>query len=441
MKISFDKKYLKICKYVVLTTTVIYLLFQLINSIPSFFDKITAFAGTIYDVSSPVLMGLIIAYLFFGPMDAIEHFLMKRKYFPKKRMLCRGLGLTASYVGVFGFIVLLLFGIYAMIGGQLSENSTISNIIKDITNYLNSNSVSADSVQKFIIDHNIPFGDIINDKLSVAAVFLQDILLGLFNGFADFVISLGGNIFSFLISIILSIYILFSHEYFNDLWNKILFIIFRRSKAGIILKRSLHTINYTFSKYIRGQLIEAFIVGVMSSIVLLFIGIDYAVIIGIIAGICNLVPYVGPFVGIVLAVLMALFSGNIWMVFGSIVGLIIVQQIDCNILSPKIVGDIVGLHPAFIIIAITVGGNLYGLLGMLIAVPIAASVKTLISDWFDFFLLDKYEMYSTDLGSEKLHRNQIVSAFTGTAKQPKQKPVEPVKNGKSTENIKNTEND
>ena len=81
------------------------------------------------------------------------------------------------------------------------------------------------------------------------------------------------------------------------------------------------------------------------------------------------------------------------MVIATIIGLMIVQQIDCNILCPKIVGDIVGLHPALVLIAVTVGGNWFGLLGMIIAVPIAACINTLICDWYEYYMKDSYEKY------------------------------------------------
>ena len=419
MKLNLDKRYAKICKYVILTAVVIYLLFNVIDSIPSAYDTLLKVLSTIYDISTPAIMGLIMAYLFFGPMNAIETFLMKRKYFPKNKMLCRSIGLFTSYIGILGAIVLIFIGIYFMIGGQLSEYSTFSNIYSYIMNYFDSNSISPETIQQFIMEKNIPFGDIINDKLSNIAAFVQDVLSGVFAGLANFLISLGGNIFSMLLSLILSIYLLLSHEYFTDLWNKFFFIIFRKTKGGLVLKRALHTINYTFSKYIRGQLIEACIVAIMSIIVLSIVGVDYAVIIGIISGVCNLIPYVGPFVGIVLAAIMALFSGNLFMIVGAVIGLLIVQQIDSNIIAPKIVGDIVGLHPAFIIVALTIGGNLYGLLGMLIAVPVAASIKNLISDWFEYYIKDKYEIYESDSSFEKMDRNTLVSAFTGNEKTDK----------------------
>ena len=132
----------------------------------------------------------------------------------------------------------------------------------------------------------------------------------------------------------------------------------------------------------RGQLVEACFVGVLSVIVLYFIGIDYALIIGIIAGICNMIPYIGPIIGTILAVIIALLSGQPIKAIWVIIGMLVIQQVDNSLLAPKIVGDSVGLHPVFIMLAIIIGGNVGGLLGMLIAVPVTASLKILLSRWY-----------------------------------------------------------
>lgn len=436
MKLKLDKRYTKFCKYLILTAVIIYLLFRLVDAIPSFYDNLLDLLTGFFDISFPIILGFIIAYLLFAPMNAIECFLMKRKHFPHKRGLCRAIGLIISYICLFAVVIFLIVGIYFMIGGQLSQSSTVSAIFNTVTEYFSNNSLSSDALKELIVEKNIPFGDLIISQLDNITKFLQDIMVSLVEGIGNFIIALGSNIFSLAVSLILSIYVLYSHEYFSSLWDRFFFIVFRNSKAGKIIKRSLHTINYTFSKYIRGQLIEASIVAVLSTLVLSIIGVDYAIVIGIIAGVCNLVPYIGPFVGIVLAGIVALFSGHIWLAVAAVIGLFIVQQIDCNILCPKIVGDIVGMHPGFIIIAITIGGNFAGLLGMLIAVPVAASFKTIISDWFDYYIKAKYEKYKADNQNETLDRDTIVSAFDLSDKPIKETQKTNINENQNTDNEK-----
>ena len=191
--------------------------------------------------------------------------------------------------------------------------------------------------------------------------------------------SIGSSIASFLIAIVLSIYLLKDSEYFIGLWNKLCYLVFRKSKAGIYTKKIFLIIHDVFSKFIRGQLLEAVFVGVLSSIALTIVGIDYAIVIGVIAGICNMIPYVGPIVGTVLAAIMGLLSGRPIKIIYAIIAMLIVQQIDNNLLAPKIVGESVGLHAVFTMLAIIIGGNAFGLIGMLIAVPLAASFRILFN--------------------------------------------------------------
>lgn len=396
MKFNFDKRYLKLCKYIGITTIIIYLAFRLIDSVPFLYDNVLALLGSIWDMSFPIILGFIIAFLMLGPVNAIEGFLKRFKFFKKRNGTCRAIGIVTSYLFVLGFLIALIIGIYFMIGGQISQNSTIGNILVFITDYFETSPVSTESLTKLIGDLNIPFGDVLASQMDSVAAFLQNLISSLFNGIADFVISLGSNIFTLVIAVTCSIYVVASHEFFSDIWDKFFFIIFRGRKSGVVTRRALGIIKTTFAKYIHGQLIEACIVAVMSTVILYIIGVDYAIVLGIICGIFNLIPYIGPFIGIAIAAIFCLFSGELWMVVAVIISLVIVQQIDCNILCPKIVGDIVGLHPALVLIAVTIGGNMNGLLGMIIAVPIAASLKTLIADWFTTYMKADYDKHKEE---------------------------------------------
>ena len=396
MKFNFDKRYLKLCKYIGVTTVIIYLAFRLIDSIPFLYDNVLGFLGGLWDIAFPIILGFIIAFLMLGPVNAIENLLKKNNFFAKRTGVCRAIGIVVSYLAIIGFLIALVCGVYFMIGGQISQNSTISNIFMSITDYFQTNTLSTENLTKLITDMKIPFGDLIASQMDSIASFLQSLIAGLFSGVADFVISLGSNIFNLVIAITCSIYVIASREFFSDIWDKFFFIVFRGKKSGVVLRRALGIIKTTFSKYIHGQIIEASIVAVLSTVILYIIGVDYAIVLGIICGIFNLIPYIGPFIGIAIAAVFALLSGGLWMAVAVIICLVIVQQIDCNILCPKIVGDIVGLHPALVLIAVTIGGNINGLLGMIIAVPIAASLKTLIADWFMTYMQTDYDEHKAN---------------------------------------------
>ena len=289
MKFTFDKRYLKLCKYIGVTTVIVYLAFRLIDSIPFLYDNVLSLFGSIWDIAFPIILGFIIAFLMLGPVTFIEKQLKKLGFFKKRPGACRAIGIVTSYLIIIGFLVALLIGIYFMIGGQISQNSTISNILVFITDYFETSLISTDSLTTLINDLKLPFGDVISSQMGSIATFLQKLITGLFGGLADFVISLGSNIFTFVIAITCSIYVIASHEFFSSIWDKFFYMIFRDKKSGVVLRRALGIIKTTFAKYIHGQLIEALIVAVMSTVVLYVIGLDYAIVLGIICGIFNLI--------------------------------------------------------------------------------------------------------------------------------------------------------
>lgn len=384
MKSDFEKKFFRACICVGITLVLVYIAISVVGFAPSAFIVLWNFILSFFDMLMPVVIGLVIAYLLYGPVNAIERFLTSRKhFFVKKKGGCRAIGIVITYVCVIGIIFLMVLGSYYMIGGQISKSTTINNITKTLNEYFSNNTISAESIQAQIEKYNLPFSDILSNRMEDIAGLVSNFTSWLVSFIFGSAINIGSNLFTWVMGLILSVYFLQSSEYFKKLWRKTFYMIFRNTVIGKNIKHALYVINYTFSNYIRGQLIEAFAVGVLSTLVLYIIGVDYAIVIGVIAGITNLIPYVGPFVGTLLAGIIALLSGDLWLCIWAIIGMQIVQQIDGNILCPMIVGDIVGLQPALIIIAILIGGDYAGLLGMLVAVPICASAKTLIGEWYE----------------------------------------------------------
>ncbi|MBW9171424.1 AI-2E family transporter [Clostridium estertheticum] len=382
---KIDKKLLQYCLYASGTVLLIYMGITIFNDIGDIFSFLSRFIGKIIGLVKPLLMALVIVYLFKPGVKTIENFLQKRKIF-KRAAPRRLVGILAIYLLVIAGIAALISGIYIMIGGKLSNNITISNMTEYLTKYLNNPALSVSSITEKLQNSNISMLGNLNDKITKIVGYVQTYFTTSIGVMTDSVLSIGGNIASFFIALVLSIYLIQDSEYFMDLWEKTFNLIFGKSKVGNKLKEILSIIDITFYKYIRGQLLEACIVGVLSAIVLYFVGIDYALIIGIIAGICNMIPYIGPVVGTILAVIIALLSGQPIRAVWAVVGMIVVQEVDNKLLAPKIVGDSVGLHPVFTMLAIIIGGSVWGLIGMMIAVPVAACFKVLISKWYTYHM-------------------------------------------------------
>lgn len=384
MKIHFDKNLLKYSLYVTLTAIAIYLALTIMSNIGAIFITTFNIIGAGLSLIKPLLIAIVIAYLLYPLTKAIENFLRTNTLYKiKNQSVRRVIAIVSSYLLIIGIILGLIWGIYFMIGGQLSKNTTLTNIMSDISSYLNTNSFSTSSIEDTLKNLNIPFIDNLEPYIIQIVTALQKYIMINLGSMTSNIMSIGSSIASFFIAIIISIYILKDSEYFIALWKKLYYLIFRESHVGKNFSEIFRLINEVFSKFIRGQLLEAFCVGVLSSIALSIVGIDYAVVIGLISGICNMIPYVGPLVGTILAAVMGLLSGSPIKVIYAIIAMLVVQQIDNNLLAPKIVGDSVGLHAVFTMMAILVGVNVGGLLGMLLAVPVAASIRVLFNKWYE----------------------------------------------------------
>ena len=387
MKIEFDKKLLKYSIYVTITAVIIYMAFLIIFNIGSLFKTTFDALSYLADLIKPLLIGIIIAYLLYPITRGIENFSEKNKVYKiQKASTRRVLAVILSYLLIIGIFLGLLCGIYFMIGGQLSNNTTITNMTQAISLYLSNTSFSTESIKKTLDGLNSSLVDTIKPYIIDAIVYLQKYIENNLGNMTSYIMSIGSSIATFFIALIISIYLLKDSEYFMSLWNKLYYLVFRKSNVGSKIAYIFKVIHEVFGKYLRGQLLEAFFVGALSAIALSIVGINYAFVIGIISGICNMIPYIGPVVGTVLAAIIGLLSGRPIKVLYAIGAMLIVQQVDNNLLAPKIVGESVGLHAVFTMLAILIGGNVGGLLGMLLAVPIAASFKVLFNSWYEHYM-------------------------------------------------------
>ena len=383
MKIDFDKKLFKYAVYISVTAISIYIVFLLLLNIKSIFNIAASFFMSAVDMLKPLLIGIIIAYILYPITTLIERFFKDNKIFKiKSSSKRRILSVFLSYVCVLTIIISLIWGIYFMIGGQLSNNTTLTNIISYINTYFTDSTFSINSIDQTLENMNSPIVTTLQPYIIDMFKFVETYIIKNLNNFTSSIISIGSGIATFFISLIISIYLLKDSEYFIGLFKKVYDLIFGDRKLGSKIKYICGVVHLSFGQFIRGQLLEALAVGILSSIALKIAGIKYSFIIGTIAGISNMIPYVGPIVGTILAAVMGLISGNPIKILYAIIAMLIVQQIDNHFLAPQIVGNSVGLHPVFTMMAILIGGNIGGLLGMLISVPLAASLKILLSTWY-----------------------------------------------------------
>jgi len=373
MQTRFDRKYLKKILYVVLTATLIFISYNVVFNFKEIFSNTINIIKAIFSIISPLIIGCIIAYLLYPLSKIIHTFLIKRLKLKYKAHL---FSIVLTYLVVILLFMILVYSIYAMIGGQISSNETLSVMFGTIGDYIKRYNELFDFINRKITESGLSID--IKGYLSQAIKQVYSYLSFSINSTVQIFTGIGNGILNSFIGIFISFYLLKDYDFFKKLYLNSVSLLMKESKFKN-LNKTIFEINYIISRFIRGQLLDGLIVGLISSIGLSIIGLDFAILIGFTAGIANIIPYVGPLIGCIPAIIIGLLSPNPIIALWAVIVLLAVQQLDGAVISPKVVGDSMGLHPIFIIMAITIGGSLAGIMGMLLSVPIAGIIKLFLT--------------------------------------------------------------
>jgi predicted PurR-regulated permease PerM len=343
----FDKKYLKICLYASITTlTTIGIILLLISS-GSFWIKLWSIFSA---VLKPIIIGGIICYLFLPIVVRLEK-LFNRK---KKHKWARSLSVLLTFLIVLAAIALIL----TLIAVAIYKNIESINI-ESIKNIFFTLKEDYESIWKFVVQQL--------EAQGISSVNISHVVSLVTNAVGSFFSGL-------LFGVIFSIYFLLDSSHLSGYWIRAFKLIFG-NKAEERLELFLTDADNAFSGYIRGQFTDALIVGVLITIILSIVGVPYAVVVGVFAGLGNLIPYLGPVVGYLTCVVVCLPSGAFDKMILGVIIFAIVMFIDGNIINPKLLSDNVQVHPLLVVAALIGGGALGGIAGMIIAVPCAALIK------------------------------------------------------------------
>ena len=330
--------------------------------------------GNIYTVFSPFILGAAIAYVLNIPMTKVENLLKKAipdKYEDKYKGLIRAVSIVLSLLlllCIVGFIAFLL----------------IPELIENIESLMNSVPALVESGKDFVIDMLDKYPDIQKEIESVFAEsgnvsgIVSSVLTYIVNGIVGFVSGIVDGFVYIFTGIIFAIYMLGQKEKLVDGMTRLIYGFTEKKKANKIMKVAALT-NKTFSKFISGQCVEAVILGTIIFVVCLLCGFPYALLIGVLTAVTALIPIFGALIACVVgAILIAITNPIQALIFVAV--FVVIQQIEGNVIYPKVVGKSVGLSPLWTLLAITVGGNLFGVLGMLIGLPLASVVYSLLKE-------------------------------------------------------------
>ena len=349
------------------------------------------------DILSPFIYGIGIAYVLNTGLKFLENKVFNKiKYLDDKKNLKRGLSITTAYVLVFSFLIWLIS--YLIPEVQKS--------ILDVSEYFKNFDIN--EVDK-MLRKSIPVEEEIVSEISS---YVSNLLKSFLEEFPTYVKNLLPSIKSLLssvknivdvllnviVGIVVSIYILFDKEAIAKRTKFILYaILSRKTSKGLI--EFFKEANYTFEKFFVGKIIDSTIIGVIFFVGATLLKAPFAMLLSIIIGVTNMIPFFGPFIGAVPVIFITLLFDITNPLKAVWIGIFILllQQFDGNILGPKILGDSIGIKPIGIIFSIIVGGYMFGPAGMFFGVPIFAVIFSAFNDFIDKKYKKKYGVGNNEI--------------------------------------------
>lgn len=338
------------------------------------FGDITEWIRGFVSVLMPFIMALLLSYLFYLPCRKLEkNFSKSKSRFIRKR--ARWFSILIVYVIAILFVVLVFRFVIPTVYESIMELAGAlpgyyKSAIENINNLPEDSFIKKENLTAIVQGLNtIKIEDYIN--MQTISEYAKGIL-----GFAS-------TIFDVFLTVIVSIYLLAERTAIVQFAKRFCNAIFNRNVYKIIGKYFRES-NEIFFRFISSQLLDGAVVGVLTSIAMSIMGIKYGVLLGFMIGLFNLIPYLGAIIAVVIAGIITLLTGGLTQAIWMIVVITILQQIDANIINPKITGTSLKISPILIIFAVTVIGSYFGIIGMFLAVPIVAIIKLMILDYLKY---------------------------------------------------------
>lgn len=349
---------------------------QIVGVVPALYR----FGLIFISACGPIITGFIFAFILFIPQNWFE----KKFKSLKQRFInthARGFSVLATYLLFLIIIGLLLSFIIPWVVKNLID------FINNAQTYYNSAIVFA---KRYLDKDGLFFGI---DILSALESFSISKIIGKFDfsvlsQWADGVFKFGSAVVNFVVSLIISIYMLLSREHLVRVVGKS-FTLFISKKKVLQVYAYLCRISSIFYSYIYSQLLDSLMVGLLMSVILLVLGVPYAPLFGMLIGLFNLIPYFGAAISCAAVAVFVLVTDNWLKALITLVCIVAAQQFDANFMQPRIVGHTVGIRPIYVLISITVFGSLFGFVGILIGVPIIATLRMIILDLLKYKNLKK----------------------------------------------------
>ena len=340
--------------------------YTLINNVEPLYGVFHA----VFVALSPFIYGLGIAFLLNPLRKIIEYsWLGKTSLKPSTKKIIASFG--ALFIGIIMLFVFFSILIPQMISSIQTFLSSFEGYVETARNFFESNNFLSEDLLKTlnpVIDRG---ASMLGDWVSNLASSLNAILM--------YSVIFAKGVMNFLIGMIIALYILLDEPKLKRQTKKVLYALLPEKTTEKIIKTSRLTIN-TFNSFIAGKAVDSLIIGILCYIILSFMNMPYTPLISVLVGVTNMIPVFGPFLGAVPSILILLlvdpFRALEFAIF-----ILILQQIDGNIIGPRILGGAVGLPTLYVMFAIIIGGALFGIFGMFIGVPVFSVIFVLVRDF------------------------------------------------------------
>lgn len=378
-KFESNKKYFTICIYSIIVIFIGCIIYRFVTQ----WSGTKELISDLWDVLFPFFLGFLIAYIINPVIEFFQRNLFAKFIPDTKKRLQRALSILFSYILFLGGVAVCLIFVIPQLIESLQELSLqIPEIFESVRHLFDKYMKSSTSFLPRETFSSLET-NVLPKMMSISNDFLSELIPWIYN----MTLSLAKWVFNLAIALVTSIYMTADKKIIIMLLKKTILAIFSEKTSYSIL-RKCKDCHKIFSSFIIGKSIDSLIIGILCFLLMTLLSLPYAVLISVIVGITNMIPYFGPFIGAVPGTfILFIVSPMKSLIF--IIMVFVLQQFDGFILGPKILGDSTGVRPLLILFSITIGGAYFGPLGMFLGVPFFACVQYLIENWIDYRLYKK----------------------------------------------------
>jgi predicted PurR-regulated permease PerM len=370
---EIKKRWTKWVSWIVFIS-LLFIIFKIISDFGYVWQCIQKF----FEIIAPFLMGVLIAYLLYIPASKLEMAFSKSKVkFIKKRS--RKLGVFTAYLITILVIIILINVILPVVIESVKEVVTnfqmyyqelllrIDQLPEDSILKTEKAQEIIASIQQIDLSKYLPF---INENEDVT-------------DYAKSAISIVNYIIDIFVTVVVSVYFLLERGQILKFVKKLIGAMFDKKTCEKI-GEYFNSTNKIFFNFLAAQFLDAVVIGIIVTIVLLIMNIKYAVLLGFLIGLFNMIPYFGAIMAVTISFLLTIMTGGLEKAIWMLIVVLIFQQIDANIINPKILGNSLKISPILVILAVTIGGAYFGVIGMFLAVPVVAVLKIVVYDYISY---------------------------------------------------------